>query len=111
VILALAGALSSCLLVPSSAPPQLGMITGVVTDGAGNPIVGADIEYGRLDGQIIPGTGLGTDQVGRYRSRALQIGGYRVEVSADGWISQTRDVVVQEDNPTVLNFVLVPSGS
>jgi outer membrane receptor protein involved in Fe transport len=89
-----------CLLVASSLPAQVGTegsILGVVTDGSGGVIPGAEITGTNLN------TGLKktalTDESGNFEILALPIGPYSISVSATGfksWVVERTELTVGE---------------
>jgi hypothetical protein len=108
--LILAVMLAGCSPSPSPSPARLGMVTGTVTDATGSPIVDAAVDITRITSEAQTGTGLGTDQSGKYRSGPVIVGQYVVHVQLDGWITQQKTVLVREGDPTVVDFVLAPHG-
>ena len=102
------GTLDTFAAVELSPRGPTGLLTGVVTDAAGNALAGARVE---VSGPFSRGTL--TDDTGRY-SLVLPVGTYRVTASRFGYGTVFVDGVgVSEGGTTVQDFVLpsVPSYS
>jgi hypothetical protein len=84
--------------------PQFGAIEGVVTDKKRNPIEAATV---KLDGQLVGST----DGVGSYSLADVAAGEHAVEVTAQGYRTKTRNVLVEGDSVTISDFVMMPVKS
>ncbi len=103
----------SCTQAPDMVMPESGGIEGVVTDAAGTPIVGAEIEF---DGFETDGYELGDDQIftdafGQYTLDFLPPGEYTVRAVKEGWITPSQsDVIVTSGELTDVDLVMQTSG-
>lgn len=88
----------SCSQAPDMVMLVAGAVEGVVTDTAGVPIVGAEIEIEGfdLDGNELNQDEVYTDALGQYTFDFLPPGEYTVQATKDGWVmaSQSKIVVV-----------------
>ncbi|RJS68045.1 PEGA domain-containing protein [Candidatus Bathyarchaeota archaeon] len=85
--------------VESAEKPPTGAISGTVRDESGAPIRGANVEVKGFESTI-------TDEAGRYVVKGLPIGEYEVTVSAKGYETAYRSVVVNINQTTVVDFTL-----
>ena len=89
--------------------PSLGNVAGKVTDGSGNPVIGASIAFsgGTLPTQI----SVKTDTTGSYTSPSISIGSYTLTASATGLTTTTATTTVAQGATTTLNLQLsAPTG-
>jgi Carboxypeptidase regulatory-like domain len=99
-------------VVPLGTPPTAvpGPVSGFVTDTNGNPIAGArDILEVLTPGVVLDMIGYASESNGYYNLNPLYPADYRITVSAEGYISDTKPVTVKEGQQLTLNFVLQPS--
>lgn len=96
---------------------RAGGIRGVVTDAAGNPIVGADVNFRGMDakgGNVNSNNpdSITTDALGQYRCDWLVPAQYTVKVTKDGWVQYTSaaTVTVTADQVVQQDVVLKPSA-
>jgi hypothetical protein len=99
-----------CIGAPDMVIQPSGIIEGVVTDTAGIPIVGAEIE---IQGFDTDGNGLDegelpfTDALGQFTLDFVPPGEYTVRVFKDGWVMTIRDgVVVVSAEQTDLDLIM-----
>ncbi|MGH3681511.1 MAG: S8 family serine peptidase, partial [Natronosporangium sp.] len=99
------GRLDALALLQAAPIGDTGTLTGVISDaGTGDPIGGATVH---VTGDGVDRT-LTTGPDGSYRT-ALVPGGYTVEASAFGYLSQTGDVIIELGQTIVRDFDLVAS--
>ncbi|GMK37253.1 hypothetical protein PCCS19_03060 [Paenibacillus sp. CCS19] len=90
--------------------PDPGMIVGTITDGSGNPIVGAAVAVqNNVDGGPVLLTRILSETNGAYIIASLAPGNYIVNVSAANFQNQYASARVQSDAQTLLNFTLLPN--
>lgn len=95
-------------LTPSA---SRGLVQGTVTAPNGQPLVGVSVNPEDTPvGAILPAVSISTDQQGHYRWALDMPGRYTFTAKATGYISQTKEVVVQPKSTVTLDFVLVPEG-
>lgn len=83
-----------------------------VTTPEGKPLPGVGVRPVKTpDGAILPAMVPLTDQQGQHTWDLNVPGLYTFAATATGYISQTKQVVVQPKNTVKLDFVLVPDGS
>jgi|SRR5215475_2224435 len=83
-------------------------IQGVVTDAKGRPIKGADVRVESRDGKQLFNT-VKTDGKGRYVSKGLRPGVYRVSLVVNGAVKASiTNTSTRADQATQLNFDLKP---
>lgn len=83
-----------------------------VTTPEGKPLPGVNLEaVERPDGAILQAMVPLTDQRGQHTWKLDMPGRYTFTATATGYISQTKQVVVQPKSTVKLDFVLVPDGS
>src|SRR5207247_1892087 len=88
-------------------PPS---IQGFVKDAKGEPIKGADVRIESRDGKQVFSTAK-TDSKGRYISRGLQPGVYRVTLLVDGAVKASiTNTQTKANQPTQLNFDFKPTS-
>jgi hypothetical protein len=86
-------------------------IQGIVKDAKGQPIKGADVRVESIDGKQLLNT-VKTDASGRYISRGLPVGTYRVTLVVNGAVKASiANTATRAQNPTQLNFDLRPVSS
>lgn len=96
-------------LTPSA---SRGFVQVTVTTPEGNPLPGVGVDPTKTpDGAILPAVVFLTDQQGRYTWAFDMPGRYAITVTKTGYISQTKEVVVQPKSTVTLDFVLAPDGS
>ena len=84
-------------------------IQGVVKDAQGKPIKSADVRIESKDGKQVFNT-VKTDSQGRYISKGLQPGSYRVSLVVNGAVKAAiGNTKTQSDQATQLNFDLKPA--
>src|SRR5262245_17944070 len=84
-------------------------IQGVVKDAQGKPIKNADVKAESKDGKQVFNT-VKTDSQGRYVSKGLQPGVYRVSLVVNGAVkSAINNTKARSDQATQLNFDLKPA--
>src|SRR4029453_5396903 len=84
-------------------------IQGVVKDAQGKPIKSADVRIESKDGKQVFNT-VKTDSQGRYISKGLQPGAYRVSLVVNGAVKAAiGNTKTQSDQATQLNFDLKPA--
>ena len=84
-------------------------IQGVVKDAQGKPIKSADVRIESKDGKQVFNT-VKTDSQGRYISKGLQPGVYRVSLVVNGAVKAAiGNTKTQSDQATQLNFDLKPA--
>jgi subtilisin family serine protease len=79
---------------------EIGAITGTVTDQGGNPIAGATVTV-NADGAEPQDASDGT-----FEFTDVPVGTYEVTASAEGFVSETREVTVSADESVSVPFVL-----
>ena len=85
-------------------------IQGFVKDARGEPIKGADVRIESRDGKQVFNT-VKTDPKGRYISRGLQQGVYRVTLLVNGAVKASiMNAQTTVDQPTQLNFDFKPTS-
>jgi hypothetical protein len=85
-------------------------IQGFVKDAKGEPIQGTDVRIESRDGKQVFST-VQTDSKGRYISRGLQPGFYRVTLLVNGAVKASiMNTQTKADQPTQLNFDLKPTS-
>jgi hypothetical protein len=95
-------------LTPSA---SRGFVQGTVTAPDGQPLVGVSVNPENTPvGAILPAVSISTDQQGHYRWALDTPGRYTFQAVATGYISQTKEVVVQPNSTATLDFVLEPEG-
>jgi hypothetical protein len=83
-------------------------IQGIVKDGQGKPIKGADVRIQSQNGKQLFNT-VKTDTQGRYISQGLQPGVYRVSLVVNGAVkADIGNTKTRSDQATQLNFDLKP---
>jgi hypothetical protein len=100
-------------LVLSAASARAGpsSIQGIVKDAKGQPIKGADVRIESRDGKQLFGT-TKTDAKGRYISKGLSAGVYRVSLLVNGAVKASiTNTTTKADQATQLNFDLKPVAS
>jgi hypothetical protein len=104
---------STCTQAPDMVMLEAGRITGVVTDAAGTPIVGVEVE---LEGFDVDGFGLDTssndtDALGQYALEFVPPGEYTLSAVMDGWLMARRNkVVVTSGERTDVDIVMQSSA-
>ena len=96
---------AACILLAtcSSSEPELGDITGRVTNDEDQPIQGADVE-------ILGGGGATkTDAQGHYEFLSIGPGTYRVQVSKANYKTEEKSVTVEIGKAKALDFTLYPA--
>ena len=96
---------AACILLAtcSSSEPDLGDITGRVTNDEDQPIQGADVE-------ILGGGGATkTDAQGHYEFLSIGPGTYRVQVSKANYKTEEKSVTVEIGKAKALDFTLHPA--
>lgn len=95
---------ATCILLATCNPgPELGDITGRVTNDEDQPIQGADVE-------ILGGGGATkTNAQGYYEFLDKGPGTYRVQVSAPGYNTEEKSVTVEIGKAKTLDFTLYPA--
>jgi protocatechuate 3,4-dioxygenase beta subunit len=96
--------LSNVLLFLS---PLTGILSGTVTDVAGNPISNTSIKV--IDSKDAVVTTVLTDDDGAYQIQELNPGRYTVTANAAGFGSIIATGAIVADQESVLNFILVPN--
>jgi hypothetical protein len=85
-------------------------IQGFVKDAKGEPIKGADLRIESRDGKQVFST-VKTDPKGRYISRGLQQGVYRVTLLVNGAVKASiMNTQTKANQPTQLNFDFTPTS-
>ena len=85
-------------------------IQGFVKDAKGEPIKGADVWIESRDGKQVFST-VKTDPKGRYNSRGLQQGVYRVTLLVNGAVkASTMNTQTKANQPTQVNFDFKPTS-
>lgn len=98
-----------CTQAPDMQMMVAGTIVGVVTDTAGTPIVGAEID---VEGFDVNGNSAGDDEVytdalGQYTFDYLPPGEYTVQVEKQGWVpASTNKIVVVSGELTDVDLVM-----
>src|SRR5262249_15323782 len=86
-----------------------GSIQGIVKDGKGQPVKGADVRVESRDGKQLFNT-VKTDGKGRYISQGLRPGVYRVTLLVNGAVKASiMNTNTTADQATQLNFDLKPA--
>jgi 5-hydroxyisourate hydrolase-like protein (transthyretin family) len=94
------------LLAASALADGNSVLEGVVKDANGHPIQGADIQIASKNGGSVL-TALKTDQNGRYTSKELAPGTYRVTLAVNGTLKTSiNNTMLEPDGATRLNFDL-----
>lgn len=99
-------------IVPSGTPPTAvpGPVSGWITDTNGNPIANAKVIPEILTpGVVLDTIAYASESNGYYNLNPLYPADYRITVSAEGYISETKLVTVKEGQHLTLNFALQPS--
>ena len=99
-------------VVPSGTPPTAvpGPVSGLITDTNGNLVAGAKVKVEVLTAGVpLAQIAYDSDSTGHYNLFALYPGDYRITISAEGYLSATRQVALKEGQSLVLNFALRPS--
>jgi hypothetical protein len=91
---------------PALAQSNLGTITGIVTDSTGSVLLGAEVTVTRTDTAQPQTTRV--NEAGVYLVSAVVAGSYRVTVSAQGFKTVSRDVVVEAAQRVRLDVSLEP---
>lgn len=89
----------------SDPEPEMGTVTGTVTDGDDDSAIGGATVELRSDGVVVSSTE--SDADGEY-SLAAMPGTYTLSVAAFGYESHERDVTIEDDEETVENVQLTP---
>jgi len=85
-------------------------IQGLVKDGKGEPIKGADLRIESRNGKQVLST-VKTDSNGRYSSQRLQPGVYRVSLVVNGAVKASiENAQAKANQPTQLNFDFKPTS-
>ncbi|CAN5581985.1 TonB-dependent receptor [soil metagenome] len=99
--LSLLAVLAAALLAVPSAFAQTGSIHGIVTDAAGAPVSGANIQISGTD------FGAAADVQGRYRVVDVPAGTHAVVATSVGFGTERRTVTVRAGESTSLNITLL----
>src|SRR5215475_5412838 len=92
------------MLFVASAAAGNSVLEGVVKDAKGHPIQGADVQIESKDGGKVLTT-IKTDQNGRYTSKGLAPGTYRVTLVVNGAVKTSiNNTTLEPDESTQLNF-------
>jgi hypothetical protein len=95
---------------PANTTPKPGPISGLITDNNGNPIANAGVKVEVLTpGVPLAQIGYASDPNGYYNLLVLFPADYRITISAERYISETKLVTVKEGQFLTLNFALQPS--
>ncbi|MES2220566.1 MAG: carboxypeptidase regulatory-like domain-containing protein, partial [Acidobacteriota bacterium] len=88
--------------------PQLGAVSGTVTNASGSPLSGAALAFsgGTLTTQIT----VTTDTTGSFSSPSISVGRYTVTASAQGMTTSTASTTVAQGATTTLNIQLSASS-
>ena len=107
--MAAVAALVAALAVPalSSAQPAANTVAGLVRDSLGGTIPGATIRI--IHETTNAAVELVTDGEGAYRSETLTPGAYRLEVTLDGFETETRRIVIDLGRTASADFTLMPA--
>jgi 5-hydroxyisourate hydrolase-like protein (transthyretin family) len=98
--------LGAMLFVASAAAAANSVLEGVVKDARGHPIPGADVQIETKNGGSMLMT-VKTDQNGRYISKGLAPGIYRVTLIVNGTLKTSiNNTTLEPDGSTQLNFDL-----
>ncbi len=104
----------SCTQAPDMVMRVAGAIAGVVTDTAGTPIVGAEIEIEGFDSdgsELNEGELLPTDALGQYTLDYVPPGEYILRATKDDWVMTSRSgIVVVSGRQTDLDLVMHRAG-
>ena len=94
------------LFAASAAAAENSLLEGVVKDAKGHPIQGADVQIeAKNSGRLL--TTVKTDQNGRYISKGLAPGAYRVTLVVNGALKTSiNNTMLEPDESTQLNFDL-----
>ncbi len=99
----------NCTRAPDMVMQVAGAIDGVVTDTAGTPIVGAEVEVDGFDlnGNSVDDDEVYTDALGQYTFDYLPPGEYTVQANKNGWVNASKSkVVVVSDESTDVDLVM-----
>jgi len=97
------------LLCAATAWAGPGSIQGIVKDGKGQPVKGADVRVESRDGKQLFNT-VKTDGKGHYISQGLKPGVYRVSLVVNGGMKASiMNTSTKADQATQLNFDLKPT--
>jgi len=99
------------MLFAATAAADNSVLEGVVKDAKGHPIQGADVQIGAKNGGSVPTT-VKTDQNGRYTSKGLAPGTYRVTLVVNGDVKTSiNNTTLEPDESTRLNFDLTQTSA
>ncbi len=99
---ALAG-LALLLAAPAFAQPASAVLSGTVTDAAGDPLPGAHVFLAQTQ------RGTTTDAAGRYRLGSVPLGAHRLVASVIGFETAAEDLVLRKAGPRTVDFRLKAS--
>src|SRR5947209_850501 len=95
--------------VPTFAQSASGSIEGVVTDASGGVLPGVTVAIKNMDTNV--SRDLVTDERGRYRAPALQVGRYEVSATLSGFqAAPIGNVVVQVGQTAPVDIKMRPAG-
>lgn len=97
---------SACAALVLAQSPR-GLLTGVVEDSAGRPVLSAEVVLSRPDIGVKREVTVGKE--GFFQAAQLTPGTWRVQVSASGYLAQERDVDVTVNSELQLRIVLPPA--